>query len=179
MKNTLKKISFLLLTVAIATTAISCDQKQSKEAPSDDVDFLLVQNADGITLNDGVLTLKNIAATTLYFSDRPERIVGRVTTQEYVNHWAVGDNNFKADPPNAVISMISETGAEDITVVLNNPRLEGTDLIYNVEVLDGSSNFTGGEAALFIDVIGRPLTPLSVAGVARRTTRRTVRRRMY
>ena len=34
----------------------------------------------------------------------------------------------------------------------------------------------GALAALFIDVVGRPLTPLSVAGVSRRTARRVDRR---
>ena len=178
MKNLLKNVTTIVLFLIIASTSLSCKDKQTKEETSNDVQFLLVQNADGMTLSDGQLRLKNIAPTTLYFSDRPDRIVGRVATQEYVDHWSVGDNNFKADPPNAVISMISGTEPEDITVVLTEPRLEGADLIYNVEVLDGSTNIAGGETALFIDVIGRPLTPLSVAGVARRTTRRTMRRRM-
>jgi hypothetical protein len=159
---------------------LSCEekQKQSKEESSSEVEFLLVQNADSVVLNNGQLRLKNIAPTTLYFSDRPDRIVGRVTTQEYVDHWAIGDNNFKSDPPNAVISVLLGEEAEDITVVLTEPKLEGADLVYNVEVLDGSKSINGGAVALFIDVVGRPLTPLSVAGVARRTTRRTMRRRM-
>ena len=179
MKNLLKSVSTLLLLVIIATTTLSCKDKQTKEEASNEVQFLLVQNADGMTLSDGQLRLKNIAPTTLYFSDRPDRIVGRVTTQEYVDHWSVGNNNFKADPPNAVISVLDGLEVEDITVVLTEPQLEGADLVYNVEVLNGSTNINGGAVALFIDVVGRPLTPLSVAGVARRTTRRTVRRRMY
>ena len=35
---------------------------------------------------------------------------------------------------------------------------------------------SSGSSALFIDIVGRPLTPLAVAGVARRATRRTARR---
>jgi hypothetical protein len=176
--KTMKYLLMLTLMMAFVGCSNPNEKKAPEEATSDNVKFLLVQNAAGITLSDGQLRLKNIAPTTLYFSDRPDRIVGRVTTQEYVDHWAVGDNNFKADPPNAVISMISGTEAEDITVVLTEPRLEGADLLYNVEVLDGSTNIVGGEVALFIDIVGRPLTPLSVAGVARRTTRRTARRIM-
>jgi hypothetical protein len=44
---------------------------------------------------------------------------------------------------------------------------------------------TSSEAGLTLSVdqaqarVGRPLTPVSVAGVARRTTRRTVRRNVY
>jgi hypothetical protein len=165
----------------------ACEKKEPKvESPeqsivetSDEVEFLLVQNAGGVSLADGVLRLKNIAPTTLYFSDRPDRIVGRVTTKEYVDHWAVGDNNFSADPPNAVLSVLQGDKTEDIAVVLTEPRLEDNDLVYTVEILEGNPTIEAGAAALFIDIIGAPLTPLSVAGVARRTTRRTVRRRMY
>ncbi len=174
----MKNLSTLILVAIIASSTLSCQEKQSNEENPDDVEFLLVQNADGMTLSDGQLRLKNIAPTTLYFSDRPDRIVGRVTTQKYVDHWSVGDNNFKLNPPNAVISVLLGEEAEDITVVLTEPKLERADLVFNVEVLDGSTSINGGAVALFIDVIGRPLTPLSVAGVARRTTRRTMRRRM-
>ena len=66
---------------------------------------------------------------------------------------------------------------QDVVVVLRNPRLDGADLVYDVDVLDGKKTASGKASALFIDVIGRPLTPLSVAGVARRSARRTVRRR--
>jgi hypothetical protein len=141
-----------------------------------EVEFLLVQNAEGVSLKEGNLRLKGIAPDTLYFSDRPDRIVGRVTTREYVDHWSVGGNSFAQDPPNAVLSIQHEPEPQDIVVVLRNPRLDGADLVYDVDVLDGAKTARGAQSALFIDVIGRPLTPLSVAGVARRTARRTTRR---
>ena len=178
MKNLFKLSKSITLFIVLTVTMLSCEEKQTKEEATHEVEFLLVQNAEGVSLNNGELRLKNIQPSTLYFSDRPDRIVGRVTTQKYVDHWSVGDNNFSADPPNAVLSVQNGNEIEDITVVLKDPKLEGADLVYNVEILDGSASLTGGAAALFIDVVGRPLTPLSVAGVARRTTRRTVRRRM-
>jgi hypothetical protein len=42
--------------------------------------------------------------------------------------------------------------------------------------LDGEMPAEGGPSALFIDVIGRPATPVSAAGMHRRTRRRTRRR---
>ena len=99
-KNTqMKNLSTLILVAIIATTTLSCEEKQNKEEATHEVEFLLVQNADSVVLNNGQLRLKNIAPTTLYFSDRPDRIVGRITTQKYVDHWAVGDNNFKSKIP--------------------------------------------------------------------------------
>ena len=178
MKNLFKNWSAIILLIFFTVTNLSCEEKQAKVTASNEVEFLFVQNADSVVLKNNQLWLKNIAQTTLYFSDRPDRIVGRITTQKYVDHWAVGDNNFKSDPPNAVISVLLGEEVEDITIVLKEPRLEGADLVYNVAVLNGSKSINGGAAALFIDVIGRPLTPLSVSGVARRTARRTVRRKV-
>jgi len=177
MKRTYILKSLIVIMIAIGFTACSGDS--AKDNKTNEVEFLLVQNAEGVILNDGELRLIGVAPTTLYFSDRPDRIVGRVTTEEYVDSWGKGDNSFEQDPPNAVLSILDKPEPQDIAVILYAPRLEGKDLVYNVEVLDGNAAVTGEASALFIDVIGRPLTPLSVAGVARRTTRRTVRRVAY
>lgn len=91
--------------------------------------------------------------------------------------WSKGDDSFASNPPNATLSILDGDEVEDIVVVLKNPRLKGSRLSYTVSVLDGTLPTSGGAASLFIDVIGRPLTPMSVAGVARRTTRRVIRRR--
>ena len=177
MKHTYILKSLIVIMMVIGFTACSGDS--AKDSETNGVQFLLVQNAEGVILNEGELRLIGVAPTTLYFSDRPDRIVGRVTTQEYVDSWGEGDNSFEQDPPNAVLSVLDNPEPQDITVILHAPRFDGEDLVYNVEVLDGNAAVTGAASALFIDVIGRPLTPLSVAGVARRTTRRTVRRVAY
>jgi hypothetical protein len=143
---------------------------------ADVVDYLFVQNAAKVSLKDGVLRMKGVSPDTLYFSDRPERIVGRVATAEFVEHWATGNDSFESDPPNAVLTVLHEPEPQDVVVVLRQPRLEGDDLVYDVEVLDGAKTASGEDSALFIDVIGRPLTPMSFAGVARRQRRRDYRR---
>lgn len=182
--NNLAAASVGATTAAIASSAraADADAKTDKSAKKDKakvVDFLFVQNAEGATLKDGVLTLKSVAKETLYFSDRPDRITGRITTVEFVDHWAKGTDSFKADPPNAVLTVFEKPEGKDVVVVLKEPRLEGGDLIYTVEVTEGDKALEGEVSALFIDVIGYPATPLSYAGAARRTTRRTVRRRVY
>ncbi len=61
-----------------------------------------------------------------------------------------------------------DDAAPDAVVVLKSPKLEGDKLTFNVLVLEGDLAGGDGAAALFIDVIGRPLTPMSFAGVGRR-----------
>ena len=171
-REVLKGIAAASLVSATARGALAAEP----EGDETEVEFLFVQNSRAVSLKGGILKLKAVAAETLYFSDRPDRIVGRVTTEKYVEHWGIGGNSFAEDPPNAVLSIFHEPLPQDVVVVLRNPRLDGSDLVYDVDVLDGEKTASGGASALFIDVIGRPLTPLSVAGVARRTRRRTVRR---
>lgn len=142
------------------------------------VDYLFVQSAPKVSLNDGVLTLMDANLSTLYFSDRPDRIVGHVPTADFVAHWGEGKDNFKADPPNATVSILGDREPQQLVVELKAPRIKDGNLIYDVNVLDGDSKVWGDECSLFIDIIGRPITPLSFAGVGRRTVRRTTRRVM-
>ena len=48
-------------------------------------------------------------------------------------------------------------------------KLEGDRLTFDVDVLEGDITGGDGPASLFIDLIGRPFTPMSFAGVARRS----------
>ena len=43
-----------------------------------------------------------------------------------------------------------------------------------MQVLEGDLKGADGAASIFIDIIGLPRTPMSFAGVARRTTRRAL-----
>jgi len=142
------------------------------------VEEMFVQLAGGASASEGKLTLHKISPTTLYFSDRPERVVGHMTTDAFVEDWAMGPDSFAEDPPNAVLSFI-EPGARapsDAVVVLRDPQMAQPDLGYSIEVLEGELPASAGPCTLFIDPIGRPLSPASIAGVRRRERRRERRR---
>jgi hypothetical protein len=151
-------------------------ESQDQNAQSDEFEALYAQTAAGMAYENGRLTLKGIAPTTLYFSDRPNRITGHITTEEFFGTWGDGDDSFASDPPNAVLSIFSEEEVNDVVVVLKDPALVEDTFTYQVEVLDGEMPVSGGASSLFIDMIGRPLTPVSVAGVRRRGRRRGRRR---
>jgi hypothetical protein len=65
---------------------------------------------------------------------------------------------------------------EETVVVISEPRLEGDDLSYTVEMLDGTVPAETDPVSLFIDPFGRPLSPVSLAGINRRQRRRARRR---
>lgn len=139
---------------------------------------MFVQTARGITSDGATLTLEGVTPATLYFSDRPQRVVGHMTTADFVELWGEGDNSFEADPPNAVLAFAApgDDVPEDAVVVIQQPRLERGDLIYAIDVLEGTVPAHAGPVTLFIDPFGRPLSPVSVCGVRRRERRRERRR---
>jgi hypothetical protein len=139
---------------------------------ADEIEALYVQTATGMSYANGKLTLHTLAPTTLFFSDRPDRVTGHVTSQEFVATWGKGKDSFASDPPNAALSIFHADGVSDVVVVLASPKLEGGDLTYTVKILDGEMPAGGGPSSLFIDVIGRPLSPISICGVRRRQNRR-------
>ena len=68
------------------------------------IEEMFVQVARGVTTTEGSMTLVGASPSTLYFSDRPERVVGHMTSQQFVEQWNQGADSFAADPPNAVLS---------------------------------------------------------------------------
>ena len=102
--------------------------------------------------------------------------ISHISTEEFVDSWDKGDDSFESNPPNAVLSIFHPDMVSDVVVELMNPQLDGHEMKYDVVILDGEMPADGGPNALFIDVIGRPATPVSAAGMHRRTRRRTRRR---
>lgn len=139
---------------------------------------MFVHLARRVTSDQKTLTLHGLSPSTLYFSDRPERVVGHMTTEQFVATWGEGPNSFEEDPPNAVLSYV-QTGSDtpnDAVVILTNPVAGDESITYSIEVLDGEVPAESGAVSLFIDPFGRPLSPVSVGGIHRRDRRRDRRR---
>ncbi len=143
-------------------------------AKSEVVPSLFVINSRGASLQGGKLVLTGVVPNAVVFADRPVRAAGHDLTARIVEDWGNGNDNFAKDPPNATVSVFTKDGAgvRDAVVVLKSPKLEGDRLTFDVDVLEGELTGADGAAAVFIDIIGRPLTPMSFAGVARRTAYR-------
>ena len=97
-----------------------------------------------------------------------------MTTRQFVDEWSSGDNSFASDPPNAVLSFVGtgEDIPDDCVVVLRDPEDLEASIRYSIEVLEGTVPASTGACTLFIDPLGRPLSPVSVAGMRRRERRR-------
>jgi hypothetical protein len=123
------------------------------------VELLFVQNATGIQYDKakGTLRMKNIARSTLFFTDRPVRMAGHYHTgDEFLPAWNEGADSFAKDPPNATLSLleVGKADLQNVVIKLKNPRMQGKDLIYDITVIEGTMPQSAGDAVLFIDILG-------------------------
>ena len=147
---------------------------ETTEPQVESIEALFVQSAHGLTTSKGSVTFHGLAHATLFFSDRPQRVVGHLSSRKFVDQWGEGEDSFAEDPPNAVLSFLEDGDMvpEEVTMTISDPQLDGDTLTYTVDILDGMLPSRSGPCSLFIDPVGRPLSPMSVAGVRRRQRRR-------
>jgi hypothetical protein len=159
---------------ATLAAALAAGRGAAAQDAQPQADFLFVQTAPEMAFDadQNRLTLRNVSPVTLFFSDRPERIAGNMTTEAFVPFWGTGTDSFLSDPPNADLSIIEDGALRQTVVELRDPVLDGSDLHYTVQIIDGDMPVLGKNVSVFIDVIGMPLTPVSFAGARRRTFRR-------
>jgi hypothetical protein len=147
---------FIFVAVVLSMAAYGRTSAASSEAPQ----LMFVQSADDLKVDPVAKTFRlvNVNQQTLFFADRPERIAGHLKMADYLKEWtaAAGKDNFRADPPNATLSVYEPGKADNSIVVveITNPVVDGGDLIYTYKIIEGTMPAAGGAASLFIDWIG-------------------------
>ena len=166
--------NFIAAALAVPALPLASATAQTAKEQAKQADFLFVQTAKSMSFDKSTnkLALEGISSTTLFFSDRPERIAGNMKTTAFVPFWSTGKDSFLSDPPNADISILEGDKLRQVVAVLQSPALKGDTLTYTVKVLQGDMPAKGADVSVFIDIIGMPMTPFSYAGVARRGYRR-------
>src|SRR5262249_5736475 len=116
--------TFIAAGVVTIAMPLGSVMAQAVKEESKQADFLFVQTAKGMTFDNSTnkLTLNGISSTTLFFSDRPERIAGNMKTTAFVPFWSTGKDSFLSDPPNADISIVEGDKLRQVVVVLQAPE---------------------------------------------------------
>lgn len=164
--------SLLVMLALLATLTLSA------YADEEACDMLFVQDAKAMVFDGSRLTLKDANPNIIFFCDRPIRTAGHLTLDAFMKLVTEGENNFKSNPPNAAISIFGPSNqvTEVVVGLPERPVLRGKDLVFTVKVIEGVLPAEGGPVVMFIDPIGRPISPGSVAGVHRRHRRRAIMR---
>ncbi len=146
----------LAAAVVLSVAALATTSALAAEAPQ----LMFVQSADDLKVDPAKSTFRLVKVNqqTMYFSDRPQRIVGHIKMADYLQEWTTkaGKDNFGADSPNATLSVFEPGKPENtiVVVTLTHPVVDGADLVYSYKVLNGTMPANGGPTALFIDWIG-------------------------
>lgn len=165
----IQRVALHVLVGALAMSGCGKGEEKTQEPA-----FLLVQSSQGFSYDGDRLTLHGTSPTTTYFSDRPDRIAGHLSLEQAYEWGRSGEDSFVADPPNATLSILEEGEMANVVITMSDAVIDGDAINFAVDVLEGELPARGGPNTLFIDVIGHPLTPLSVAGHHRRTRRRSM-----
>jgi hypothetical protein len=182
----MKAISVASLLLSIVTIACGRPSPETETQPGastgttsaetgtrDKAELLFVQEALAVSFDGDTITLTGVKPQVLFFTDRPERLAGYLTIDEFLSAVSEGPDSFANDPPIATLASLE--GNEFVDVVLEltqRPRYEDDNLVFKVSVIEGEPPLAGGHSAIFIDTVGRPLSPGSVAGAHRRHRRR-------
>jgi hypothetical protein len=157
----LKRAGWAIVLAAVILSIAACaTTSTTSSTASDKVQLMFVQIAEDLKVDTATSTFRLVKVNqqTLYFSDRPERIAGHINMASYLKEWTsqAGKDNFKADPPNAVLSVYERGKTENTLAVVKimNPALDGADLVYSYKLIEGKLPSGGGATALFIDWIG-------------------------
>jgi uncharacterized protein YjbI with pentapeptide repeats len=169
-----RAVIILIVLILFLSSLMGCAGTQIEESR------LFVQvGTEGSLLKTGdeedtyLLTLRGVSQSTIWFTDRPDRTAGHFRTGLFIENWAVGDDSFADNPPNAALEIMDGTDEADLLVIeLFDPEYDAMNdkLSYKVKVLrdaeGGLESFSTradhaaaipehfGRAAIFIDSRG-------------------------
>ena len=146
------------LVAAMADRTVTYAEGAATEAGGTPAPSLLfVQNGTGGTLSDTTLTLTDVSSQTGWFSDRPYRESGQMSTEEFIALWDEG-GTFAEDPPNADFTCTVDSEVVNYVVELTSPAMPGDDLSYTVSIVGDAALVPlpitcESDAHLFIDSV--------------------------
>jgi len=117
---------------------------------SENTGYLFVISGTSGSLDGDTLTLNGVP-NVIYFSDRPARKAGHLSLEKFVEIWDKGDDSFKADPPNATLSLLKKEGAENGVVELMSVEQKSGSVVFKISVLEGLIPESFKTSTLFID----------------------------
>ena len=142
-------IPLVFAVVSIALT-LSSDAQVFTINDSGGPTYLYVLSGTSGKMEGGTLTINGMP-NVVYFSDRPSRIAGHSSVTDFVELWNKSSDSFKADPPNATLSIMDGDTPENIVVELMSVEAKDDSVTFKVRVLQGEAPKSFSNSSLFID----------------------------
>ena len=124
MKKFILGLTVLFLSNALFANSSVQAVSSAKSVTNALANVYFIQNSSKATLeknsttaNQYTLTLNDVGSHTVYFTDRPNRIVGQISHQDYLKSWNSGKNSMKNDAPNALLTGIVKNGHQPYNMI--------------------------------------------------------------
>ena len=119
---------FASLTVALlfCTSTLAADAKP--------VGWLFVHTAKSAEMTRDKTLVMPVTRDILAFTDRPNRLHGYLNAHEFVSMWKGKGDTFRGDPPNAVLTWVTDMTIKEAQVVVANATVtdDGRSISYEV-----------------------------------------------
>ncbi len=121
--------------------------------------YLYVISGTSGSLDGDTLTLNGVP-NVIYFSDRPARKAGHMSLSEFIEMWNRGSDSYKADPPNATLSILDKAGAKNIVVEILSVEQKSGSVVFKVAVLEGTipCHFKAGSIFIDFSSVSQPIS---------------------
>lgn len=144
----------ILLAVFMLTLCLGALSAQAnpvineKDAPK----FLYTMSSSSGKVEGDRIVLERVPLV-VYFSDRPARISGQLSLQVFGQGWDQGPDSFRADPPNATLSILTAEGVQKVVIEISEPdvKVKEGSISFKYRVLQGELPKSFGTSTLFID----------------------------
>ena len=148
----MKKLSYLFL--ALIIFACTTDDNNNDDSSNDlQKEWLYTHTALEATATSSTTLVIPFTEDIFAFTDRPNREFKYISGDEFASYWNDydGENSFKLDPPNAVLTWVDADGVEEVEVVITDADFDGTNVIYTIENTTITANQSFEEVSLFVD----------------------------
>jgi hypothetical protein len=111
-----------------------------------------VQLARSLHVDGQVLTLENLAPSTVWLLSGAEEQVGNIATGTFLDLWWEPTSGLSSTLPRAVLALAAAEAQVlgDSVMLLSSPRISGSGIQYDVEVLEGVLPGRSGACVLYI-----------------------------
>ena len=122
---------------------------------SEEPRYLFVLSVTSGSLKQDTLTLNGVP-NVIYFSDRTTRKAGHLSLEKFVEMWDKGDDAFKADPPNATLSVLMKNGEKNVEVELLSVEHKNGSLYFKIVELESNATDSFEVSSVFIHFDSNP-----------------------
>ena len=114
--------------------------------------YLYVISAKSGSMDGDTLTLNGVP-NVVYFSDRPARVAGHKSLDDFFGSMNNQNDDSGLISSNAALSILKDGGSEYLVIEILNAELKDDSISFKVKKLRGNVPSTFNEAALFIDPV--------------------------